>query len=139
MSLFQKLFGLAPPESTLTTTFPYNGKTNPYECKRTWPPDFTKLSHAHQFNLERRFRRRTKLKFARPGWTRGTKLLQWGLILGSVWYGILYMEVDDRIISPFQPVSHAQTALFVRLADELCRSETGTLARPALQTYRNHQ
>jgi hypothetical protein len=37
-------------------------------------------------------------------WTRFTKLIQWGTITGFVIYGVLFMEVDERLISPFQPV-----------------------------------
>lgn len=40
----------------------------------------TKLSPKHQFRLERKYRRRAALKFARPKWTKGTKLVQWGVI-----------------------------------------------------------
>ena len=51
---------------------------NPYKAKRIWPPDFSKLSPKHQFRLERRYKRRAKLKWARPRWTKGVKLAQWG-------------------------------------------------------------
>lgn len=69
---------------------------NPYQSKRSWPPDFTKLSQKHQFRLERRYRRRAKLKWARPNWTKFVKLAQWGSILGVVVYGVLFMEVGDK-------------------------------------------
>lgn len=49
---------------------------NQYKAKRTWPPDFSKLSPRHQFRLERRYRRRTKLKWARPRWTKAVKITQ---------------------------------------------------------------
>ena len=52
--------------------------SNPYRAKRQWPPDFTKLTAKHQFRLERRYRRRAKLKWARPRWTKGVKFAQWG-------------------------------------------------------------
>jgi len=55
---------------------------NPYKAKRTWPPDFTKLSEKHQFRLERRYKRRAQLKWARPNWMIGTKLAQYGLTIG---------------------------------------------------------
>ena len=45
------------------------------------------------------------MKFERPVWTRGTKLVQWGMITVSVIYGVLFMDVDERIMSPFQSVS----------------------------------
>lgn len=52
----------------------------PYKAKRPWPPDMSKLSSKHQFRLERRYRRRAKLKYARPAWAKWTKLVQWGSI-----------------------------------------------------------
>ena len=87
------------------STFPYTWETNPYSCKRTWPPDFNKLSQKHQFRLERRYRRRAKLKWARPTWTKAVKLAQWGSILFVAVYGILFMEVGDEGESPFSGVS----------------------------------
>lgn len=55
--------------------------TNPYKAKRLWPPDFSKLTEKHQFRLERRYKRRVKLKWARPRWTKGVKLAQLGSIV----------------------------------------------------------
>jgi len=52
---------------------------NPYKAQKQWPPDFTKLSTKHQFRFERRYRRRAKLKWARPRWMKITKIAQWGL------------------------------------------------------------
>ncbi|THW69942.1 hypothetical protein D6D25_00751 [Aureobasidium pullulans] len=69
---------------------------NPYKSKRTWPPDFTKLSQKHQFRLERRYRRRAKLKWARPTWTKFVKLSTWATISFVVVYGVLFMETDER-------------------------------------------
>ncbi len=54
--------------------------TNPYRAKRSWPPDFKSLSPKDQFKLERRYRRRSKLAWARPGWTKFTKIAQIGTI-----------------------------------------------------------
>jgi hypothetical protein len=55
--------------------------TNTYKAKRLWPPDFSKLPPKHQFRLERKYRRRAKLKFARPRWTKAVKLMQLGSIV----------------------------------------------------------
>lgn len=41
-------------------------KNNPYKVKRPWPPDYASLPQNYQLRLERRFRRRSKLKWARP-------------------------------------------------------------------------
>lgn len=64
-------------------------KNNPYKAKRTWPPDFTQLSQKHQFRMERRYRRRAKLKWARPQWTKFVKLAQWGSILCKALYAVV--------------------------------------------------
>lgn len=58
----------------------YDIYANPYKAKKLWPPDFSQLTQKHQFRLERRYRRRAKLKWARPGWTKATKLAQMGTI-----------------------------------------------------------
>lgn len=54
--------------------------TNPYKAQRSWPPDFSKLNPKYQFRLERKYKRRAKLKWARPRWTKGVKLAQMGVI-----------------------------------------------------------
>lgn len=51
---------------------------NPYKAQKQWPPDFSKLHPKHQFRFERKYRRRSKLKWARPGWVKGVKLAAWG-------------------------------------------------------------
>jgi hypothetical protein len=60
---------------------PFNFATNPYKAKKTWPPDFSNISRKHQFRFERRYKRRAKLKWARPRWTKGIKLAQNGIII----------------------------------------------------------
>ena len=92
-TLFASFFRRAPQVSANAIKFPYTLETNPYHCKRIWPPDFTQLSRKHQFRLERRYRRRTKLKWARPTWTKIVKLTQWGSILFVLVYGTLYLDM----------------------------------------------
>ena len=92
-SLFGGLFRKAPQISENIPKFAFTIETNPYRCKRTWPPDFSKLSQKHQFRLERRYRRRAKLKWARPNWTKGVRLAQWGSIVFVLIYGVLFMQV----------------------------------------------
>ncbi|KAK4691131.1 hypothetical protein P7C71_g5804, partial [Lecanoromycetidae sp. Uapishka_2] len=53
-------------------------QSNPYKAQKQWPPDFSKLHPKHQFRLERKYRRRSKLKWARPRWTKAVKLTAWG-------------------------------------------------------------
>ncbi|EOD52327.1 hypothetical protein BKCO1_4300012 [Neofusicoccum parvum] len=70
---------------------------NPYKAKRLWPPDFTQLPSKHQFRLERKFRRRSQLKWARPRWNKIIKLTQWATISFVVVYGVLFMDWRDEI------------------------------------------
>lgn len=93
--IFSSLFGRSRQPPEFPPRFPYDIKNNPYQCKRPWPPNFEQLSQKHQFRLERRYRRRTKLKWARPVWKKWTTLAQWGSIVGVLVYGVLYLEVDD--------------------------------------------
>ncbi|KAL5048897.1 hypothetical protein BDW71DRAFT_205128 [Aspergillus fruticulosus] len=67
-----------------------------YPPKRQWPPDMSKLSTKHQFRLERKYRRRAALKYARPKWTKATKIVQWGTIGFVLIYALLFMEWDER-------------------------------------------
>lgn len=101
--------------------------TNPYKAKRLWPPDFAKLPPKHQFRLERRYKRRAKLKFARPRWTKAVKLVQLSTIsceyaiyttcditnagIVVIVYGVLFldwnMETSERGEQPFSGVGSA--------------------------------
>ncbi|RHZ72218.1 hypothetical protein CDV55_108378 [Aspergillus turcosus] len=93
-----------PPEPPLDgEPAPYY---SPYKPKRQWPPDMSKLSPKHQFRLERKYRRRAALKFARPKWVKATKLIQWGVIGFVLIYALLFMEWDERG-SPFDELRRA--------------------------------
>lgn len=70
----------------------FNVYTNPYKAKNPWPPDFEKLSDKHQFRLERRYKRRAQLKWARPNWMIATRLAQYGLSIGVATYAVLFMD-----------------------------------------------
>ncbi|KAK3173061.1 hypothetical protein OEA41_006390 [Lepraria neglecta] len=77
---------------------------NPYKAQKQWPPDFTKLHPKHQFRFERKYRRRAKLKWARPRWVKGVKLAAWGSCLFVLVYGVLFMdwgEMAGRDTKPF--------------------------------------
>lgn len=79
--IFYKL-AMFPTIVRRATTKPgFDIATNPYKAKRVWPPDFEKLPPKYQFRLERRYRRRTKLKWARPRWTKAIKLAQSGSVM----------------------------------------------------------
>ncbi|KAL5362505.1 hypothetical protein BJX96DRAFT_154077 [Aspergillus floccosus] len=90
--------------NTSATHPPLEGEYySPYKPKRQWPPDMSKLSPKHQFRLERKYRRRAALKFARPKWTKATKLVQWTAIGFVLVYALLFMEWDERG-SPFDEI-----------------------------------
>lgn len=72
---------------------------NPYKAKRVWPPDFSKLPPKHQFRLERKYRRRSQLKWARPRWNKFVKLAQWATISFVVVYGVLFMDWGEEFKS----------------------------------------
>ncbi|KAK5112030.1 hypothetical protein LTR62_004564 [Meristemomyces frigidus] len=90
------LFRRTPAISERALAFPFTAETNPYRAQRSWPPDFSQLSSKHQFRLERRYRRRTKLKWARPNWKKGVTLVQWASILFVAGYGVLYLDFIDK-------------------------------------------
>ncbi|KAL1988768.1 hypothetical protein VTN96DRAFT_7652 [Rasamsonia emersonii] len=88
--------------------FDYEGASDeyysPYKPKRQWPPDMSKLSPKHQFRLERKYRRRAALKYARPKWVKATKLVQWGIIGFVLIYAVLFMdwETEDHPFEEFR-------------------------------------
>ncbi|PWW74695.1 hypothetical protein C7212DRAFT_327685 [Tuber magnatum] len=76
-----------------------------YKAKKPWPPDFSLLSRKHQFRLERRYRRRAKLKFARPRLQKTVKLAQ-GVIISSVviWAAFIndWGERGNKTVQPLR-------------------------------------
>ncbi|KAJ5221580.1 uncharacterized protein N7469_010467 [Penicillium citrinum] len=69
---------------------------SPYKPKRQWPPDMSKLSPKHQFRLERKYRRRAALKYARPKFIKTVTLVQWGVIGFVAIYAVLFMNWDTK-------------------------------------------
>ena len=102
-----------------TDTFRWTAETNPYRAKHLWPPDFKKLDHKHQFRLERRYRRRAKLAWARPGWNKFWQLAQWVICGSIVVYGVFFMDwhpdVDMEGHVPFEGVSRARNLFDIKL------------------------
>ncbi|KAI5300620.1 hypothetical protein KEM55_006140, partial [Ascosphaera atra] len=91
-----------PPEA------PSDSPPSPSVRRRKWPPDMSKLSPKQQFRLERKYRRRAKLKYARPTFTKVTKLLQYGMITFVVVYSVFFLELEEGMghgENPFAPVS----------------------------------
>jgi len=66
-----------------------------YKARHPWPPDFSLLSQKDQFRLERRYRRRSKLKWARPRLQKAVTLAQWGGIAFVVTYGVFIADWDS--------------------------------------------
>ncbi|KKZ62525.1 hypothetical protein EMCG_03071 [[Emmonsia] crescens] len=91
------------PSSSINNNNPSTLYINPHRAKRTWPPDMSKLSSKQQFRLERKYRRRAKLKWARPTWTKWTKLVQWAIIGYVLIYCVMFMDLEERE-NPFQPI-----------------------------------
>ena len=83
----------------------FNAINNPYRARKTWPPDFGNLHPKHQFHYEKTYRRRMKLKYARPRWVKATKIVQWGSIYGIFFYWIFFLEVEGENVTPFDVVS----------------------------------
>ncbi|RPA93013.1 hypothetical protein L873DRAFT_1816765 [Choiromyces venosus 120613-1] len=75
-----------------------------YKAKKPWPPDFSLLSQKHQFRLERRYRRRMKLKFARPRLMKTIKLAQGVIISTVVLWGLFINNWGERGNKPVQPL-----------------------------------
>jgi hypothetical protein len=86
------------------TIYPFDVHTNPYTAKNPWPPDFAKLSDKHQFRLERRYKRRAQLKWARPNWMIATRLAQYVLGGGILVYGVLWMDWGEGNEQAFAPI-----------------------------------
>ncbi|KAL8678821.1 MAG: hypothetical protein Q9186_004845 [Xanthomendoza sp. 1 TL-2023] len=79
---------------------------NPYKARKPWPPDFSKLDPKYQFRLERRYRRRSNLKWMPAKWVKGVKLAQWGICSTVFVYGVLYMDWGPDDDDSFGGVSH---------------------------------
>lgn len=82
---FQFLPGIAAlyhPTSPLTmlATRLLQSAARTYKARHPWPPDFSLLSQKEQFRLERRYRRRAKLKWARPRLMKAVTFTQWGSV-----------------------------------------------------------
>ncbi|KAJ5679277.1 hypothetical protein N7462_007521 [Penicillium macrosclerotiorum] len=76
--------------------YPEEDPYNAYKPKRQWPPDMSKLSPKHQFRLERKYRRRAALKYARPKFIKMVTLTQWIIIGFVAIYAVLFMNWDTK-------------------------------------------
>ncbi|RKF73759.1 hypothetical protein GcM1_242022 [Golovinomyces cichoracearum] len=71
---------------------------NQFKSRTVWPPDFSKLDAKQKFRYERKFKRRSKLKWLRPGWVKGVKIAQFTSIIRSWFFGMTenIFGTDDR-------------------------------------------
>jgi hypothetical protein len=106
----KSIFGWKPTPVPYTPA-PFNAVNNPYRARKSWPPDFTTLHPKHQFHFEKTYRRRAKLKYDRPTWKKGTKIVQYALSITLIGYWVFFLEVGDDRVTPFQAVSGARIAL----------------------------
>jgi hypothetical protein len=74
---------------------------NPYRARKDWPPDFTTLHPKQQLHFEKTYRRRAKLKWARPQWHKWTKLVQNTLLLTTFLYFVFILEPAHGEGTPF--------------------------------------
>jgi len=53
-----------------------------YPTKKTWPPNFKKLTPQEQLRFEKKYKRRVALASRRPRWDKAVKFAQYISILG---------------------------------------------------------
>ena len=127
--MLRALFGRKAADIAGATSSPLRtALQNPHKAQKQWPPDFTKMNPKSQFRLERRYRRRAKLAYARPQWMKYTKLFQWGICTCAhelrfersyevandkpivvLFYSVLFMDWGD-VPSPFPRVCRLFTS-----------------------------
>jgi hypothetical protein len=82
------------------TPIPSILKSNPFKAQKIWPPDFTQMNPRQQFRLERRYRRRAKLKYMRPRWDKGIKLTSWmACLCTNVFSSFICEEITNFLSS----------------------------------------
>ena len=101
----KSLLGVRPKPAADYTLPPFTAINNPYRARKAWPPNFKTLHPKHQFHYEKTYRRRTKLKYARPRWTKATKLVQWTMIYGVLTYWVFFLDMGEEAGTPFDSVS----------------------------------
>ncbi len=99
------LIGIASKVSSTYTPAPFRVTNNPYRARKVWPPDFRNLDPKQQFHFEKTYRRRAALKWARPGWNKGVKIVQQSLIVFTLIYFVFIAVPGDGQGTPFDGVS----------------------------------
>jgi hypothetical protein len=90
------VLGVKPKTVSDYVPAPFTVYSNPYKARKAWPPNFDHLHPKHQFHYEKTYRRRMKLKYARPRFTMWTKLIQWTLIWGITIYWVFIMQMEQN-------------------------------------------
>lgn len=111
---------------------------NPYRSKTVWPPDFSKLNPKQQFRYERKFKRRSKLKWANPGWVKGVKVAQFCSIVFVLIYGVLFMDLSNEGSPRHRPFAGIRSWFFGSM-DDLFKFEnvkkSNSVGQEADQTF----
>lgn len=102
-TLVKSLFGWKP-QTPAAKPAPFHIHNNPYRARKKWPPDFRTMHPKQQFHFEKTYRRRVKLKWARPTWTKWTKLLQHTLITFTIIYFVFICDPVHGQGTPFDGV-----------------------------------
>lgn len=98
---FWKKVGFPYADQTPPLAPPFNVQSNPFRAQTRWPPDMQKLHPKQQFHFEKTYRRRAKLKWARPVWNRWTKVIRDSLIAMMLIYCVFIYVPDHGQGTPF--------------------------------------
>jgi hypothetical protein len=95
LGLFNRLFGRQK-----TTLPPFDFKRNRFRARKNWPPNLRELTERQQFRFERKFKRRIKLKSARPVWNKWIGIVQWSSISFIVVWGVFFHDFAKDPMNP---------------------------------------
>ncbi|ROT35142.1 hypothetical protein SODALDRAFT_78397 [Sodiomyces alkalinus F11] len=98
--MFPTLFRLASQASEAAESS-VPAASGPFQLKKVWPPDFTKLSPQAQLRFEKKYKRRVALKHARPRWNKAIKLVQLVTVTGAL--GALFFTETTLFGRPYRP------------------------------------
>ncbi|KAK6360153.1 hypothetical protein TWF730_006306 [Orbilia blumenaviensis] len=88
-----------PPQIPSSTSTPYHHPL----LRRSWPPDLSKMSLSDQYRLERKYKRRVRIRGQHPAnWMRFTGILQ--LLTVTVLPAYMVLVMDWPMEHPFGPL-----------------------------------
>ncbi|KAI9903204.1 hypothetical protein N3K66_002556 [Trichothecium roseum] len=87
---------------------------NPYQARKVWPPDFTRLSPQQQLRFEKKYKRRLYLSHYNPRWDKGVKMLQLGTIAALMGWLLFYAEFEwwGERYKPYEEIVQKAVNLF---------------------------